>query len=479
MLTLSVMRRLLPAGLAWFVAAWWVVLPINFNTLYQVHLFGAIPVLVSWLILLSKEDSRWRRGMALAVVAGSSILVRNELAAYGCLFACALVVSEFVKWRKGERFSVTRTLKPYVLPLAVVALLVSGFYARSIVRYPSVEGLMRYRHTNNVGQIFAYGFQQRYPGAWVKDCWTDYGELMTRYFGAPELTMTEAFVRNPAAMTEHLSWNASLIPSGLQLMLFNRMSGTMTPDYIKPITDVAQASWLSALVILCLVAGLTKSCLQRAETVASIKKHRWILIAMACYAIEAVIVMVMQRPRTSYVFPLGIEIMGLVAYCLWRLFDSKQIASTAQACSFVAMALTILIVPAYYPAQKDQRLLLRYLDFTKPLAFVIRYDHEGKIMVPDFASELAHYMYGADVSLERRFCFSNNIAELKTAHGNELAVLEKHNIRDVLLDQPTHEPSEPVRVALASSPQWHLIALRKLPDRTLSFYSRTPYCGGN
>ena len=143
------------------------------------------------------------------------------------------------------------------------------------------------------------------------------------------------------------------------------------------------------------------------------------------------------------------------------------------------MALTIVIVPAYYPAQKDQRLLLRYLDFTKPLAFVIRYDHEGMIMVPDFASELAHYMYGADVSLERRFCFSNNIAELKTAHGNELTVLEKHNIRDVLLDQPTHDAADPVRVALAASAQWHLIALRKLPDRTLSFYSRTPYCGGN
>jgi hypothetical protein len=46
-LVLALMRRLLPPGVAWFMAAWWVILPINFDALYEVHLFVVIPVICS------------------------------------------------------------------------------------------------------------------------------------------------------------------------------------------------------------------------------------------------------------------------------------------------------------------------------------------------------------------------------------------------------------------------------------------------
>ena len=33
--------------LAWLLAAWWAVLPVNFDTLYEVHLFALLPVLAA------------------------------------------------------------------------------------------------------------------------------------------------------------------------------------------------------------------------------------------------------------------------------------------------------------------------------------------------------------------------------------------------------------------------------------------------
>src|SRR5262249_44744760 len=47
-LVLAVMRRMLPKPLAWVIACWWAFLPINFNTRYEVHLFGVLPLLISW-----------------------------------------------------------------------------------------------------------------------------------------------------------------------------------------------------------------------------------------------------------------------------------------------------------------------------------------------------------------------------------------------------------------------------------------------
>src|SRR5271154_5296328 len=58
-LVLAVMRRIFSSGIAWLLTAWWVVLPINFDAMYEVHLFALIPMLVA-LILIG--GSAWRNG---------------------------------------------------------------------------------------------------------------------------------------------------------------------------------------------------------------------------------------------------------------------------------------------------------------------------------------------------------------------------------------------------------------------------------
>src|SRR5262245_41353549 len=77
LLGLALLRRLLPPGLAWLVAAWWAILPINFNTLYEVHLFALLPILGVWLVI-QWRDQPWSRGCALALLCLSCVLVRNE-----------------------------------------------------------------------------------------------------------------------------------------------------------------------------------------------------------------------------------------------------------------------------------------------------------------------------------------------------------------------------------------------------------------
>ena len=57
---LALMRRLLPSELALIVAVWWALLPINFETLYEVHLFALLPILAAWLVVSRRDTAWWR-----------------------------------------------------------------------------------------------------------------------------------------------------------------------------------------------------------------------------------------------------------------------------------------------------------------------------------------------------------------------------------------------------------------------------------
>src|SRR5262245_11595961 len=58
------MRPLLPAGIALLLALWWAVLPINFETLYEVHLCSVLPILAA-LYVAARWDTPIGRGVVL------------------------------------------------------------------------------------------------------------------------------------------------------------------------------------------------------------------------------------------------------------------------------------------------------------------------------------------------------------------------------------------------------------------------------
>jgi hypothetical protein len=47
LMVLAVLRRLLSPGIAWALAFWWTVLPVNYDNLYEVHLFAVITTLAA------------------------------------------------------------------------------------------------------------------------------------------------------------------------------------------------------------------------------------------------------------------------------------------------------------------------------------------------------------------------------------------------------------------------------------------------
>jgi uncharacterized membrane protein SirB2 len=90
LLVLAVLRRLLSPGIAWALAAWWAILPVNYDTLNEVHLFSLIPILVAALVAL-RYTGPGMRGAVFGILLGGAVLQRNEIlvAALIWLILCA------------------------------------------------------------------------------------------------------------------------------------------------------------------------------------------------------------------------------------------------------------------------------------------------------------------------------------------------------------------------------------------------------
>jgi hypothetical protein len=226
-LVLAVFRRLFPAGLAWLLAAWWAILPINFATLYEVHLFAFIPILAAWLACLRSNNDSWTRGRALAILLTASILVRNELILATLTFAAVCLIWEIRSFTGQRRVA---QLAAYAIPLLVATLICTVFYIRNVTQFPGLSSALREKHALSMCQSYAFGYQQRHSD-WQGNPWTQCRELMQARFGEPRPSLAEMLRANPREVLEHFLWNLSLVPNGVQLALFNAIGGRVTPDY--------------------------------------------------------------------------------------------------------------------------------------------------------------------------------------------------------------------------------------------------------
>jgi hypothetical protein len=308
-LVLAVMRRLLPPELAWLAAAWWAPLPIGFNTFYEVHLFAVIPLMLVFLAILWRPGP-WGRGAGAAILLATALLMRNEFLLASALFYGLCFCWEVWRARRGERLT-ARTVLAYVLPLATVFLL-TGFYYRRAEDAGSIQGMLQVKHTLNVCQVYAFGYQQRHP-EWRLDPWTECHQLMTAVYGAPEPSLNEALRRNPRAIAVHVAWNLELIPNGLEVLLFNGMSGSVDPDY-APVSHSSIALPLGLLSLTIVCAAVFVVIRQRQYWWKTWFADRiWVWISMGCMGVVAVVVMLTQRPRPSYLLAFGIALRAAVA----------------------------------------------------------------------------------------------------------------------------------------------------------------------
>ena len=395
LMVLCLMRKLLPAPLAWLIAAWWAVLPINFNPLYEVHLFAVIPVLAAYLVILS-TDSRWARGGAIAILFATSILVRNELNVATAVLALICMGWEFYEAKKGGKFSGAQALaclKGYGVPLLLAFLVCFFFYTRSYIQFPKLTELMKPKHTLNMAQVYAFGYQQRHP-EWTKSPWTESADLMQHDFGAPLLPLGEMIKRNRRAIFANMLWNISLTPSGIQVLLFNAASGSMTPDYGTVILHSRSALALSILVGTILFFGMILLYRERTYWWKHWLKDRlagW--LAMLSVVAVAPLIVLTQRPRPSYLFSVSIFLMALTGMCLVVFLRRWPALRRLSAAMPAIMILFPMLVPSYFLhfGKDTSRELLTMYEHLKPFEKIIAFPG-NKLLVKGYGYEIKCYL---------------------------------------------------------------------------------------
>lgn len=311
-LALLLCRRLLPHPWSWIAAACWFLCPHNYNAYFEVHLFGfALTLAACWLF---GGKTSWLKGLGIAAALALALLMRNEyLPMPLCLFGVALweLIS---RKRSGEiERSKLRELwglfTPSVLLCALWIFLVP--LEKPLTR-KSLLSLFKWRTEANISQVYAYGYMQRHP-EWTGEPWNGGGPLLIEKFGSQDVTFLTAFQRNPSAMIEHFVWNLRLIPSGLELGLFNGYAGRVSPDFNE---KRSYGGHPLAAVGLCITLSLAGLALWNTLNHRSALFHQagWSWLALSACMPSVCTAILTQRPRPSYIFPLTF----LLAILAWN-----------------------------------------------------------------------------------------------------------------------------------------------------------------
>ena len=372
---LTLMRRLLPGWIAWLVAAWWAVLPINFDALSAVHLFAVIPVLAAWLLILSRP-SPWTRGGAIAILLLTAALVRNEYLLATVILGIACIWWETKAAGHVEARPPMRRrayLISYGVPLLLALAVLLFFYARSMYHFPelwtggtlqhyrppwSAHSGMKPKHTYGICQAFAAGYQQRHP-EWNANAMRECPALMQALFGAPTPSMGEMLRRNPAAVLQHVWWNLGLTPSGIQLLLFNASAGAVNPDYTP-----AELHSLRALVLSLMTGGILAVGLFLLYRDRRFWWEHWLKdralgwLAMLSVVAVAGLIIPATRPRPSYLFCQGIALMALTGMCVFAISRRLPRLQRLSAWLPIVMVALLLVVPQHYRSDGGARPLL-------------------------------------------------------------------------------------------------------------------------
>jgi len=347
LLVLALMRSLLGPTIGFLIAAWWAVLPPNYNVLYEVHLFGLLPILVAALVV-RRNPGRGALGLALAILALSTLLLRNEMLIATVVLGIGIVVHE-VRARRAERVPAGAYLKAYGLPLLVVLLLFGGAYWRSYLHGHAALEVFRTKHTLNVCQVYAFSYQQRHPQRFRGSPFTDCAPLMKREFGKDMPSLLQATAANPGAIARFVGWNVRLLGSGLQVALFGATATGDNPDYPPPPRHRNYTIPLSILMVAIVVAGLVAIRRDRRFWRSSwFAPRKWCVTVLAGVSLTTVVVVLTQRPRPEYMFPLTVSILALIGVCVSALLRRSGFVRWAAPVVAVTAVVLFAAMPTYY-----------------------------------------------------------------------------------------------------------------------------------
>jgi hypothetical protein len=327
---------------------WWALLPINYDVLYEVHLFALLPELAAVLIALSWSGLRMRAGV-FAVLLASTVLVRNEIAAALAVWTVAWIAAEARASRRGAGTGARRLIAAAGLPILAVGAvagtaILSNSHRDVTHRFQMHEGL-------SICQAYAIGYEQRHSD-FRGSPFTGCGRLMERDFGRKMPSLAEALAANPGAMGAHFLWNVRLLPYGLQLMLFDRMSAggqNRNPDYVpvRATSTVAVAG--SVMLVLFVLGGFTLLWRERLRWWESwLRVRTWGWIALGALAVTALLAALWQRPRPEYLYGLSVGILAVIGTCAMAYADRWRALRRARAAIPIAALALVVLIPAHY-----------------------------------------------------------------------------------------------------------------------------------
>jgi hypothetical protein len=337
---------------------------------------------------------------------------------------------------------------------AAAFLAVLFFYTRSTIRLPEAADVMGQRAKVNFCQAYAFSYQQRNP-EWPGDPFTNCEELMNTFGSAPESGsagpgFAEAARRNPGAVLDYLRWNASLVPNGIQVAMFNETSRSQNPDYV-PVPVNQTLPWvLSIICMLILLGGAWTYLNDRSFWLDWITRRRWPLAALAAPALGVVVVMIQQRPRPSYMYSLTLLLMVLIgfsAFTLFRAFRASHLLDAA-----VPLVALAALVAAPSPYTDGSRPLQERYDRLEPYAAELGTTASA---VPGYREELCRYL---SVSNCRIIEYWTVVRPLAQAGGALDVVLDQLEIRLFYADEAVLKDPVAAGVVGGDDPRWRPIA---------------------
>jgi uncharacterized membrane protein YidH (DUF202 family) len=387
---LALMRRLMTPGMALLIALWWTIMPINFDTLYEVHLFALLPMLVV-LIVATFATRPFHRGIILALLLGMTVLVRNETSIVLVMFAALCAVEEIAQpydAKPRTRAWWKERLVAYLAPLAIVLALIAACYVQSVVKYPAISASAENKHTLNMCQVYAFGYSQRHP-EFTASPWTECRPLMKETFGTELPSLFEMLKTNPHATLSHFAWNASLVVNGFQVALFNAMSGSVNPDYAPVQSKQFHAAVLSMIAGLILLGGAWRLQSNRPGMREAFITHRHLVVLLVGLACTVCVVVVTQRPRPSYLFAFTVCIMALIGMSADLL--TQRFRTAVNNLAWFAGAAILLFLPFYQKQHASVRPLYSSLSYLQPYQSLLAVK-DSKLLIGDYAGELANYL---------------------------------------------------------------------------------------
>ena len=382
--------RTLPRVLALLLVVWWIALPIHYDTLYEVHLFGALPILVMAVVSFLAGE-KWRGPLLLGIALISTFLIRNEYILAVGVFA-TLVGYNLLRKRHSMSFSEIRLVGfRYGAVLVAVCLLIAYFYSVSYVKGSGIREALAPKHTQNMCQVYAFGYQQRHAD-WTDSPWTECSSLMQTKFGAPLPTLREMIVSNPGEMVKHFLWNTSLTRAGLEVLLFNATSAHDNPDYASVLVMPVLPTVLLALTLMINLGGAVlifrKSPAKYAEIREKLARMSPLLLAVM---VMAVAVILTQRPRPSYLLGLGVLYMWVVSIMLSALVARSKTWNSLWGATFVTAL--VMLMPSYRSLPLPSKagfLAITYNELRPQAARLCQ--SSGAIAIGEYTSEVNNYL---------------------------------------------------------------------------------------